>query len=190
MGLILVCCFYGIEEGMEEGRFPDWRYDRKEGMSVNGCDEMTEQYEIVVGMMDRAVLEVSKRVAKLQFKRLEGQEFHLKPAGSLLIQTEGDYRCALLLSVESNILKEITKNMKRQSQVTQEDIVVYVKEYYNILCGYFISHLNTRFHLKTRFGIPQFLAKNDSGEAAQEKWIRLFYENELGRMMLSCCFIV
>lgn len=99
-------------------------------------------------------VDITHRVAGLDLAPSEMPPLAPDQVLSLSIKTTGDFQIVLVLCAQREVLEEITKHMKRQSDVTLGDLEIYGGEYFNILCGCFISRLNNSFHAKTRFHIP------------------------------------
>lgn len=119
------------------------------GITLAKMEELTE-------LVDKSVKCMTKRVTGLEMQRLKIPVKLKQETSSLRICTTGDYRAEIILNAEDSLLLEITRNMKHAENTSAEEVPLYTTEYFNILCGYIISHLNNRLHIKSRFGIPQF----------------------------------
>lgn len=135
----------------------------------------------MIDLVDRAVLEMTERVSKLNLTRMESLDLNMNQCSSLTIETSGDYHAKLTMYVENSLLEEITRNMKRGEEPSPEDIIIYTTEYYNILCGFLISHLNSNHKLNSRFGIPRFAADCSKETCKQRNdGVSTFYRCEYG----------
>ncbi len=123
-------------------------------MGMVACEKTVEQTP-VVGLLDRSVREITSRVTGIEISRTNFMIHNSSEWDSFFIQTTGDYEAAIVLSAEQPVFYAITQNMKRKGEVLEKDIVICVTEFYNILCGFFVSSLNRTMKLKSRFGIPE-----------------------------------
>lgn len=122
----------------------------EKGVTLAGMEELAE-------LMDNSVKCMTRRVTGLEMQRLKRPVRLRQETSSLLICTTGDYTAEIILNAEDSLLLEITRNMKHARVASAEEVSVYTTEYFNILCGHVISHLNNRLHIRSRFGIPRFL---------------------------------
>lgn len=147
---------------------------------------MTSSYTMkeapFAALLDRSVCEMTERVAGLELKASDFVIHNSSEWESFVIQTKGDYMANLVMSAEESVFKEIASRMKRGGEVSKKDIVEYVTEYYNIVCGYFISHLNKLLHVKARFGIPVLKKGISIRKRLEGHVLCLRYVSQFGRM--------
>lgn len=160
-------------------------YDGQIGGEVmNICSGTTES--MVAELLDRSVCEMTAKMAGLTLTRAALSSDTPRNWLSLIIRTAGDYSASLIMRAEANVFLEITKAMKRASEVTEKDVMIYMKEYFNILCGFFVSHLNSRLHLSARFGIAEFVSGFYSpAENSDIHRILLPYKSIYGKLQLE-----
>lgn len=106
---------------------------------------------------DRAVKDISKKVARVEMHNADSAVIDDENSSSLVTTAKGDYELTIVFYTSICVMRAITENMKRGESADEEDIAVYTKEFFNILCGHVISMLNRSIHASARFGIPQFL---------------------------------
>lgn len=141
-------------------------------------------------IVDTAVTDISKRVAKLEFTKAETTDFKGDKICSLVTTAKGDYDLTVILYAGSQVLRAIAVNMKRGVAVSDEDIVIYTTEYFNILCGHIISMINTLNKKKARFGVPQIMRGmyQEALDAAPiERWEHI-YNCPVGLMKLETLY--
>lgn len=142
--------------------------------------------EELIGLMDRSVRNVTQKVAGLDLYRIKGPVRMQREPKYLWIQTSGDYSSVISLQAEKSFLLEITKRMKRTGEAGARDIPVYTTEYFNILCGFFISHLNSYMHLKAKFGIPVFAEAGCERKETEKTGanLELYFQSPCGILQL------
>lgn len=144
----------------------------------NGMDKAA-----MIQLTDKAICRMTDQIAKIQVVRTCTSEFDSVECCSLVLKTSGDYEALLILSAEDTVFREIARRMKRADKLTQEDITVYTTEYYNMLCGFLISHLNHTLGLKSRFGIAQLMKEcYIRNTYTKDGYIKLFYECPYGKL--------
>ncbi len=147
---------------------------------VETCEKDVEQTSIAQ-LLDHSVHEITSKVAKMEIKRIPSTSKAVLRWNCFLVRTKGDYRAMLAMSAEESVFYEIARRMKGKSEVSEADIAVYVTEYYNILCGYFISAFNRRKKLKARFGIPEFIkGQHIQGTDLGHESVSFFYQSAWG----------
>lgn len=108
-------------------------------------------------IVDSAVKDISKRVAKLNISNTESVKIEADDTCTLYTTTSGDYHLTIALHTDSRVLRAITENMKRSAAVSEEDIAIYPIEYFNILCGHVVTAMNNIQRTKARFDIPRII---------------------------------
>lgn len=115
-------------------------------------------------LLDKAVREMSRRVTGIEMVREDVQVKQHSGWDSFFIKTSGDYNAAIVMSAESTVFYGIACSMKKNKDISEKDIEIYVTEYFNIVCGFFISRLNNAKKLKARFRIPEFRKGSQTGD--------------------------
>lgn len=140
--------------------------------------------------MDAAVKDVSRRVAKLEMVNTDSAEIDMLDAISLVITTKGDYCLTIVFYAGSAVLRAITENMKREATTSNDEIVIYITEYFNILCGHIVTAMNRMASTSARFGIPEivkgsYFSKEDS---KKEECQEFFYHCPYGTVSLGTMY--
>lgn len=110
---------------------------------------------------DHAIKTVSFKVARLEMKKSScDKQKNWNDTDFLMTATSGDYELFILLFAECSVIHAITQNMKHGVPPREEDIPLYFKEYFNILCGHVVSCYNNANHASARFGVSQFFTRH------------------------------
>lgn len=150
-------------------------------------EETVDLYEI----LDNAVKEVTKKVAKMDFINAGASEIDAGHSSSLVTTAQGDYILTIIFQTSDSVLRGITQNMKRGADVNDDDIPIYAAEYFNILCGHVVSRMNRKAHTDARFGIPQVIKGGYmEGTEQGKKRQALFYCCALGTVKVETFFEV
>lgn len=66
------------------------------------------------------------------------------------------YRASLSLCAERSIFVRLTRHMMDREDVTLQDVELFAKEYFNVLCGHIATELYQITKVPARFGVPVF----------------------------------
>lgn len=155
------------------------------GGRLKTCDMKMDRMELR-SLADRAVREMTERIAKFLLIQKEVSSLNLLRCSSLVVRTSGEYEASLILNADDSYLEEIARRMKHSEEVTAQDVAMYTTEFYNILCGFLISQFNSIQCCKARFGIPKYT--NNSyiqGLGKKDQGITLYYQNQFGAVQLQ-----
>ena len=113
-------------------------------------------YSSYLDFLSTTAINITKRIADLELVPAERVPLEASDVASFSVRTSGGFRISLVLCAQLDVLREITRRMKRRDVVTSGDVEIYSGEYFNIVCGVFLSHVNNTQHTRTRFNIPCF----------------------------------
>jgi len=71
----------------------------------------------------------------------------------------GENNFSFYYRADSSIYRSIAEHMKGGPVTDMDEMEMYLKEYFNILCGNIVSRINRDQKLAMRFGIPDYYAK-------------------------------
>lgn len=69
---------------------------------------------------------------------------------------ERGYHTSLSLCAEMSMFVRLTKGMLQEEKVTLQEVELFTKEYFNVLCGHIVSQLYQITKVPARFRIPAF----------------------------------
>ncbi len=113
-------------------------------------------YSVFLDPLSATAVSVTKKITGLELQPCERISMEPSDVASFSIRSNGGFRISLVLCAQLEILREMARRMKRQTEVTSGDVEIYCGEYFNIICGVFLSHLNNALRTRTRFHIPCF----------------------------------
>ena len=113
-------------------------------------------YSNFLDFLSTTAINITRKVTGLELVPSERTPMEVSDVASFSVRTSGGFRVSLVLCAQLSVLREVTKRMKRQDEVTSGDVEIYSGEYFNIICGVFLSHVNNTQHTRTRFNIPCF----------------------------------
>lgn len=131
-------------------------------------------------IMDEATQEITQKVAGI---KLEPAMANLEDNGnlrSLTAEVNGHYKLTLAYHAEDTLLRTIAEHMKRDKVDNEEEIAVYTKEFFNILCGRIVSRFNQTAKTTGRFGIPAYVKGVYVSDLHPSDVIEVCYESEDG----------
>ena len=110
--------------------------------------------DLIYAVMDETTVDITKRVAGITLTKCQ-PDGRKQRGGVLSVSTTGDYEIALVYCAPEEILFEIVKNMKR-GPFESDEMEIYLREYFNVLCGRIISQINRQAKVSARFGLPKY----------------------------------
>ena len=145
--------------------------------------------ETIFPIIDSAMKDISNRVAKVQVTSLTGDvSLSADDPFTIFSTTKGDYTLTVVFCTDYCVLQELTHNMKRNGEeVSEEEISIYMKEFFNILCGHIISAVNRTEHLCADFGVPNFVkgCYKEKLSASIHFHGQYYYDSPYGRLKLE-----
>ncbi len=84
---------------------------------------------------------------------------------------------SLSLLAEMSTFVQLTRCIMQTQEVTPQDVEVFMKEYFNVLCGHIVSRLYQETKIPARFSIPVFYHGRFAPEAHLEH-IALTYTSD------------
>lgn len=126
-------------------------------------------------ILDSAVKDISHRVVNIDVVNSpdNNKKTSLQPC-SVYTKTKGDYEMTFVLSTDYEVLKQMTQNMKRGAEASEEEVPLYIQEFLNILCGHIVSKMNKRTNLKVFFDVPSFV-KGEFEPKGKGKFTKQYY---------------
>lgn len=142
-------------------------------------------------IVDSSIKDISKRVAKIEVVSLPNME--VLPAErpwTLFAKTEGDYDLIMILSTDHKVFREISRNMKRSGDASEAEILIYMKEFFNIWCGHVISAVNQSGCLSAEFAVSELIEGHyeHSSECPAKFHGQYYYESPYGTMKLETLY--
>lgn len=129
----------------------------------------------ILEILDRVMKDITNRIDTI---RRSDHEPKLFPNDACTVYTtfEGGYHAELTLCVDTNLLVHLAQKVMQETEVKQEDLEDFAKEYFNVICGQIAARLFQAAHISSRFQIPTFAAGcYTSGETSPAQEIVLNY---------------
>lgn len=108
-------------------------------------------------IMDEETQQITQKMAGIQLKPVERELEDNGHLSSLSAQVDGHYTLSLVYHAEDTLLRSIAERMKRSDVANEEEVAMYTKEFFNILCGRIVSRFNNAAKTSGRFGIPKYV---------------------------------
>lgn len=133
--------------------------------------------DYLYNVVNETVIKVTQKMIgvtlKPSFCALEDMEKDW--AAIRLVLTGLDSGCfSFYYRAQPQVYRMIAEKMKGQPIVDTQDMEMYLKEYFNILCGQIISRINRETKSSMRFGIPTYHEKGI--DLAADPAVRICYE--------------
>lgn len=144
-----------------------------------------ENSPTIQSIVDSVIKDITKRVASVE---LHETEYDLDQSGehcSLCVTVQGEYKITIIYNAEQRLLRTIAEHMKRGPISDSEEIALYTKEYFNILCGHVVSLINHITHSSARFGIPQYAKGAYALGDGTQPFFKIAYQSEEGEACIK-----
>ena len=141
-------------------------------------------------IFDDAFVAVSQKIISL--------ELHRKPKGKTdvkyleIVHTKGKFVSTIICGFSSLMFDTIVKNMNGGKMPSEEEKILYINEYVNIVCGRALSEINNQMGIPSRLTVPRLYSDAESINIEQRKEEHevLFYETEYGEIDISIYYTV
>lgn len=133
--------------------------------------------EMKVGkIFDDAFISISKKLISLDLRR--------KKEEIISVKTKGKFNSTIICGFSSDIFDAIIIGMNDGKMPSEDEKVLYINEYVNIICGRALSEINNRLGRTSRLTVPMMCSDKESidiDDSEMENEV-LFYETEFGNI--------
>lgn len=136
----------------------------------------------ILEVLDTIVKEITKKIGKIEIYNIDLISLNENNSNSVIITTVGDYNLTIVLYAEITFMQAITENMKRGKILDIAEIDLYIKEYFNILCGRVITTMNNTIKKSAKFTVPNVVKGIYLMDVTQENLDieELYYKSNYG----------
>ena len=133
-------------------------------------------------MINTDIISITSQVAGISLAR--SQPIDIADANTISLSAKGAYQLNLFLYADWKTLAEIAGNMKHMP-AAQEEIPIYIVEYFNILGGGIVSKINRRYRLSARFTSPVFWDHKICYEGDEGEHVSFYYHSQHGAVKVA-----
>ena len=139
--------------------------------------------EMKVGkIFDDAFISISKKLISLDLRRKKEEIISVKCME--FVKTKGKFNSTIICGFSSDIFDAIIIGMNDGKMPSEDEKVLYINEYVNIICGRALSEINNRLGRTSWLTVPMMCSDKDSidiDDSEMENEV-LFYETEFGNI--------
>ena len=139
--------------------------------------------EMKVGkIFDDAFISISKKPISLDLRRKKEEIISVKCME--FVKTKGKFNSTIICGFSSDIFDAIIIGMNDGKMPSEDEKVLYINEYVNIICGRALSEINNRLGRTSRLTVPMMCSDKESidiDDSEMENEV-LFYETEFGNI--------
>ena len=139
--------------------------------------------EMKVGkIFDDAFISISKKLISLDLRRKKEEIISVKCME--FVKTKGKFTSTIICGFSSDIFDAIIIGMNDGKMPSEDEKVLYINEYVNIICGRALSEINNRLGRTSRLTVPMMCSDKESidiDDSEMENEV-LFYETEFGNI--------
>lgn len=141
--------------------------------------------EMKVGkIFDDAFISISKKLISLDLRRKKEEIISVKCME--FVKTKGKFNSTIICGFSSDIFDAIIIGMNDGKMPSEDEKVLYINEYVNIICGRALSEINNRLGRTSRLTVPMMCSDKESidiDDSEMENEV-LFYETEFGNIVV------
>lgn len=139
--------------------------------------------EMKVGkIFDDAFISISKKLISLDLRRKKEEIISVKCME--FVKTKGKFNSTIICGFSSDIFDAIIIGMNDGKMPSEDEKVLYINEYVNIICGRALSEINNRLGRTSRLTVSMMCSDKESidiDDSEMENEV-LFYETEFGNI--------
>ena len=139
--------------------------------------------EMKVGkIFDDAFISISKKLISLDLRRKKEEIISVKCME--FVKTKGKFNSTIICGFSSDIFDAIIIGMNDGKMPSEDEKVLYINEYVNIICGRALSEINNRLGRTSRLTVPMMCSDKESIDIDYSEMENevLFYETEFGNI--------
>ena len=129
-------------------------------------------------IFDDAFISISKKLISLDLRRKKEEIISVKCME--FVKTKGKFNSTIICGFSSDIFDAIIIGMNDGKMPSEDEKVLYINEYVNIICGRALSEINNRLGRTSRLTVPMMCSDKESidiDDSEMENEV-LFYETE------------
>ena len=133
-------------------------------------------------IFDDAFISISKKLISLDLRRKKEEIISVKCME--FVKTKGKFNSTIICGFSSDIFDAIIIGMNDGKMPSEDEKVLYINEYVNIICGRALSEINNRLGRTSRLTVPMMCSDKESidiDDSEMENEV-LFYETEFGNI--------
>lgn len=133
-------------------------------------------------IFDDAFISISKKLISLELRRKKEEIISVKYLE--FVKTKGKFNSTIICGFSSDIFDAIIIGMNDGKMPSEDEKVLYINEYVNIICGRALSEINNRLGRSSRLTVPMLCSDKESidiDDSEMENEV-LFYETEFGNI--------
>ena len=141
-------------------------------------------------IFDDAFVNVSKKIVSLKLDRKADKKANIKYLE--LVHTKGKFVSTIICGFSPAMFETIIKNMNGGKMPSEDEKILYINEYVNIVCGRALSEINNQMGVSSRLTVPTLCLEADGinvepGKTGNEI---LYYETEFGQIEIAIHYTV
>ncbi len=142
----------------------------------------------VAELFDFAFVSVTQKIASLDLKREPDRDMNDEEKYIGSVSTKGRFNSLIVCEISPEVYDYIIDVMNGGEMMSEDERILYIKEYINIVCGYALSQINNKMGPPpSRLTPPAFGTSDEmmGGEESKSESLNLYYETDMGVMRVS-----
>lgn len=141
-------------------------------------------------IFDDAFVKISRKIISLELHRKAVKKMDIKYLE--MVQTRGNFASTIVCGFSPLMFDTIIKNMNGGEMPSEDEKVLYINEYVNIICGRALSEINNQMGVSSRLTVPTLCLDADGINVEPGKTGNqiLYYETEFGQIEIAIHYTV
>ena len=143
--------------------------------------------EMMYEIFQNAFTEITLKLTKIPLK---GSDNDISQDGKeqMILFINGYIDAEIDCSFTTELYQAIVKAMHGGTLPVEQERILYLKEYMNIVCGRAVSALNNEIGTPSRLSVPYYRDEAPMYRKDRQQEIRFFYETDFGAMQVKIGF--
>lgn len=143
--------------------------------------------EMMVEVFQKAFTEITMKLTKIPLKGSDKESCD-DCKEQMILFINGYIDAEIVCFFATELYQAIVKAMHGGTLPVEEDRILYLKEYVNIVCGRALSVLNNEIGTPSRLSVPYYRDEAPMYRKVRQQEIRFFYETDFGAMQVRVGF--
>lgn len=143
--------------------------------------------EMMVDVFQDVFTEITQKLTKIPLREIDSIA-DMKCEEQVILFIHGFIEGEIVCFFAKELYEAIVKAMYGGTLPEEQECILYLKEYMNIICGRAVSALNNAIGEKSRLSIPYYQEEAPKEHKNRQHTIRLCYDSDYGTMQVRIAF--
>lgn len=143
----------------------------------------------VLKIFDEAFISLTEALSSITLEHFLNYREILKDYKVFVIRTKGVFESYIRIEIEDLLLKNIVDAISKGTKLDDTEVILYIMEYLNIVCGRALSEINNQIGKSSRLTVPQYIRDLTCEESLPDgEREELAFNSEYGKLKVSVVY--